>query len=324
MTPPAAPTPDISVIVCTFNRADLLRDALTSLLEQTHPPDAYEMLVVNNASTDHTAPVVRDLAAAHPDHTLRLVDEARQGLGYARNTGWRAARADLVAYLDDDAVAPREWVAQLVATFRTVEPTPLGIGGPVDVRYARAKPAWFKDSYEIITWGDEPRWLKPREVLAGGNMAWQRATLAQYGGFDVDKGVSGDRLSLGEETWLFFRVWDDANRTGPPFYYTPALRIYHLVAPIKLSVRYRLARGFVAGQVRGQEAIRERQMTPRQRVNTAIVKTGRLLRRALGGLRRRREYDHWQNWAVEVGLPLAMDWGYVVRLLGITLKVKQR
>jgi glycosyltransferase involved in cell wall biosynthesis len=92
----------ITVIICTRNRAKLLRDAMASVVEQGIPKSDYEIVVVDNASTDETPDVVAEFrGSAH----IRYVHEEKLGLCIARNTGWRAASGRYVAFFDDDAIA---------------------------------------------------------------------------------------------------------------------------------------------------------------------------------------------------------------------------
>jgi len=90
----------ISVIVCTYNRAELLRELLPTLCEQTVAFTQYEVIVIDNGSTDHTKTVAAVFAARYPQ--VRYCYEPRQGLSHARNRGWQEAKGDYVAYIDDD------------------------------------------------------------------------------------------------------------------------------------------------------------------------------------------------------------------------------
>src|SRR5215813_13473594 len=93
-------SPDLSVVICTYNRPELLRLALTTLLQQSPADIAYEVIVVDNNSVQETRAVVDELAAS--DSRLRYVRETRQGNSYARNTGVIESRAPIIAFLDDD------------------------------------------------------------------------------------------------------------------------------------------------------------------------------------------------------------------------------
>ncbi|HEY9888211.1 MAG TPA: glycosyltransferase family A protein, partial [Candidatus Obscuribacterales bacterium] len=106
------PPTRISAIICTHNRADYLGAAIDSLLTQAF--DHYEVIVVDNASTDSTRSVVE---ARSPHPRLRYVHEPTLGLSVARNTGAQAATGEILAYLDDDAEASQGWLAALMAIY---------------------------------------------------------------------------------------------------------------------------------------------------------------------------------------------------------------
>lgn len=131
----------LSIVVCTYNRADLLVDCLESLVNQDVDPESYEVIIVNNNSTDKTLEVVDRFAKKYPN--IRTVQELNQGLSHARNRGWREARGKYVAYIDDDAKASPDWCKRILNTFSTVTPTPAAVGGQIFPYYETLPPAWF-------------------------------------------------------------------------------------------------------------------------------------------------------------------------------------
>src|SRR5690606_41175507 len=109
--------PQLSVIMCTFHRGALLADAMGSVLAQhddTTP--SFELIVLDNNSTDRTRAIIEGFAAADP--RVQYGFESRQGLSFARNTGIARARAPLVAFTDDDVRVEPDWVAAVVRAFR--------------------------------------------------------------------------------------------------------------------------------------------------------------------------------------------------------------
>ena len=107
----------MSVIMSTYNRGALLEDAIRSMLAQhaaITPP--FELIVVDNNSTDNTREIVLD-RFARVDPRVQYLFESQQGLSYARNAGIRAARAPLVAFIDDDVRAQPDWVAAIARAF---------------------------------------------------------------------------------------------------------------------------------------------------------------------------------------------------------------
>jgi len=233
----------ISVVICTYNRADALPSAILSVLRQSVPPERFEVIVVDNNSTDDTASVVKPMMAEHDN--LRYVFEARQGTSIARNRGWREARAPYVAYIDDDAEATAAWLGAVMEALATSSPKPVALGGPILPLYRVPKPKWFKDEWETATWGPEPRFLEGHELLHGSNMVVSRSALERVGGFCESLGPVGATYAQGEDTELFFRLQADSQGH---IYYTPDAVVRHEVATHKMSVRYRMWRSFGSGQ----------------------------------------------------------------------------
>ena len=237
------PSPiDFSVVVCTFNRADLLQVCLETLVAQTLPSERYEIIIVDNNSADETAKVAADFTSRFPH--ARYIFEASQGLSNARNRGWEEAHGLYVAYVDDECKVPPDWLKNAAVAITAHRPEMLG--GPYGVWYRNSKPAWFKDEYASNhVMGSEARPLANGEYLSGGNMFIRREILAENGGFDPRFGMNGNRIAFGEETAFQIRL--RANAPGCLIYYDPALTLNHMVRPEKMRlghmVRTKLARG---------------------------------------------------------------------------------
>jgi len=310
----------ISVVVCTYNRAELLNGALKSLLEQSLDPERYEIIIVDNVSTDNTPEVVKTFQEMYPKHTITRVYEPRQGLGYARNTGFKNARGRYVAYIDDDAIAGHDWLKNALELFTSVKPTPVCLGGPIFPFYITPKPKWFKDAYETRKWSDQPRCLKPGESFSGSNMIWSKNFfLKNLNGFDVRLGVKGEYLSLGEEDELFQQIWHMLD--DPIFYYSPKLLVRHLVLPFKMTVFYFLKRSFVEGQVWSL------QYKQKGLLNRLQFLTGRLLilfKTGLRTFRKVRVHNYLENWVVEDWGSIFSHIGVIFGALGFIIPVRQR
>lgn len=240
-------TPLISIVVCTHNRADLLADLLPTICEQIVSDLAYEVIIVDNNSSDKT-PIVGGDFAARFSHTRYLV-EPQQGLSHARNRGWQAARGRYVGYIDDDCRVPEGWLAVAADIVQSVEPT--AFGGPYFAFFNQPKPAWFKETYESHVPYSIAQFIDEPDKLHGGNLFVQRDALAIVGGFDPSFGMKGEKIAYGEESMLLERIRQRLPTST--FYYNPALFIYHLVRPEKLAwhriVRQRFNNGCAAYQV---------------------------------------------------------------------------
>ena len=112
------PKPAISIVICTYNRAVYLPEALGSLYNQTISKEQFEVIVVNNNSTDNTEQVCKDFIANHADGLFYYTNETEQGASFARNTGALIAKGEFLCFMDDDAIAKSDYLAQILAFFK--------------------------------------------------------------------------------------------------------------------------------------------------------------------------------------------------------------
>lgn len=240
----AATLPVFSVVVCTYNRADLVADVLQSLIGQRLVSSHFEIIVVDNNSTDETKDVVNRLLRSCSN--LRYVMEARQGLSNARNRGWREAKGNYVAYVDDDCMMPEQW---LKVAYRIVKDIAPGVfGGPFFPFYNSPKARWFKDAYGSHQPFDKAQILTGNERLNifGGNMFFRRDLLERTGGFDPKLGMCGNKIAYSEETVLIQQISD--SMPDEKFYFDPDLYLFHLVAPVKMKLKWHVKSRFSLGR----------------------------------------------------------------------------
>jgi glycosyltransferase involved in cell wall biosynthesis len=236
----------ISAVVCTLNRAAYLAKAVQSLVNQTYPKHHYEIIVVDNGSTDNTRDVVEQFSQSA---TIRYIYEPIKGLSQARNTGWQAASGKYVAYIDDDAIACPHWLEKMMEAFDTVKPAPASVGGKAVPLWESERPAWLEDrmlgAYAIVDWGDRARFLKPSspEHHVGCNVAFTRQVLQECGGFNVNLGRKGKNLLSNDEHLI--RKYMDCHGLG--IYYDPEILVDHLVPKERLTRRFMLRRHFWQG-----------------------------------------------------------------------------
>lgn len=236
--------PMISIIISTLNRADLLPQALQSLMLQRELSVPAEILVVDNGSTDDTATVMATVVKTASLPILYL-QEPRTGLSYARNTGIANARGDVVAFLDDDAWAEPNWLSVHWKVYSS-DPAIVCVGGKIVLDWpSRHRPRWLRPSFlgylGAYDLGNDSRDLSPRDLLPfGGNISFRRSTLEALGGFRNDLGRSGNRLGAGEEDELCRRLL----KAGHRIVYEPNAVVHHIVLPFKLKPDFffRLAR----------------------------------------------------------------------------------
>ncbi|WP_299487753.1 glycosyltransferase [Acaryochloris sp. IP29b_bin.137] len=223
----------ISAIICTFNRADHLRKSLKSLAEQTLVTELYEILVIDNCSTDETKKVVTAELVNIPN--LHYIYEPKLGLSQARNTGWQHAKGKYIAYLDDDAIANPQWLEDVCKAFEEIQPQPGCVGGKTEPIWESTKPLWLPDEFlsylTIVDWSDKPIFLENNQFIAGANMAILRSLLVELGGFTLDLGRKGKSLLSCEEILLRDQIRDK----GYGIYYDPDIFVKHFIPSSRLT-----------------------------------------------------------------------------------------
>lgn len=239
----------LSVVVCTYNRAELLSKCLNSLMIQDIDPAKFEVIVVNNNSKDNTTEVANKYVSNYSN--VIVINEYEQGLSHARNCGWRNARSDFVAFIDDDARAKANWCRLIINAFENVNPTPVAVGGKILPIYEVKPPDWFSDQFETRTWGDEKRFLESPDGeygFSGSNMAFLRSSLKDYNGFNPKYGMQGSKIYFADETDLFMRIYNNCQL----FWYDPAIQVFHWTPKRNLTIEYRIKRSYYRGKASAQ------------------------------------------------------------------------
>jgi glucosyl-dolichyl phosphate glucuronosyltransferase len=237
--------PLISTVICTHNRADYLEKAIRSVLGQRMSPAEYELIVVDNNSTDATAEFVGRFSHFG---NLRYIFEPALGLCNARNTGWRKARGQYVAYLDDDAIAEPGWLSAIKEAFES-NPSLGVVGGPAVPIWEVDRPGWLSDdvavSLAILHWSENPKRIADvrREWLVGANMAVPAAVLFEVGGFHpwLDR-VGAQMLSSGD-VFLQKKIIE----RGYVCLYYPAMAIRHHIHQSRLQKEWFARRYYAQG-----------------------------------------------------------------------------
>lgn len=243
----------ISAIICTHNRDRYLGAAIDSLLNQDLAlqragefAGEFEVIVIDNASTDGTRILVESRL---DDPRLKYVYEPTLGLSQARNRGVLESRGEIIAYLDDDAIADPHWLRTLVQAYAT-SPGLAIAGGRVTLLWpeATSPPPWLSPAmlsclghYDL---GPEPRTIdNPSLTPRGLNYSLRRSFLAAIGGFDVQLGRVGKKLLSNEELYMT----ELALQQGWSVAYLPEAHVAHNVAPERLARQWFLRRSWWQG-----------------------------------------------------------------------------
>ena len=224
--------PDVTVVVCTYNRADSLRQALRSLVVlRTEGTFTYEVLVVNNASCDHTEEVVAEVAgeACVP---VRRADEPRGGVAIARNRGLAEARGEWIAFFDDDQLADPRWLLELLTLARAK-----GAAAAAGARTLllpkgnhRVLPSFCRGLLGEDCGGEisDSRYGN-KSAPSTGNFLIHRKVFDEVGTFNETQRGSG-----GEDSYLYYNM----RQAGITVWYTPAAVVQHVIPAYRLQDEY--------------------------------------------------------------------------------------
>lgn len=234
-------SPDLSVITCTRNRSLLLRKSLGALVRQQCAPWTFEIIVVDNGSTDDTKSVVASFADKGVG--LRYLYEGQKGIGHVRSVGFQASEGRYIAYLDDDAVPVPGWCAIICRALEEFEKVPsnaLGaLGGPIEPIFESGRPPWlsseFDWAYAILDLGPKRRNFPRGGFPVPANMALLRSVHVTN--------TWDDSVRMCEDADLCKRI---AGK-GLKFFYIPEMKVHHFISERRLSREWLTNRYFVEG-----------------------------------------------------------------------------
>ena len=220
--------PELSIIICTYNREDFLPFALQSLSQQSLDNQQYEVLIIDNNSTDRTATLSHEFIKQHPDVNLKYFLEKNQGLAYARNRGIKESSGRVISFIDDDAEARSDYAMNLIRTFQEYSDYD-AIGGKVIPIFPEKKePAWLsKYIWGVVAKvdkGDHPVPFK-KKVPAGCNMAFRNVVFETIGLFDTQLAHRCDDLYIFGKLKAIHKV----------ALYAPDVVVYHHIPPERMD-----------------------------------------------------------------------------------------
>jgi glycosyltransferase involved in cell wall biosynthesis len=229
-----------TVLICTYNRAGRLEETLGTLRRLEDVPGPWDVLVVDNNSSDRTADVVQSCAKSFPV-PLRYVFERQQGKSHALNTGLSRIASDIVVFTDDDVQVTPGWLRVVMDVLRQ-HPEVDYVGGPVRPIWGARPPSWFPatngnlwGTVAVLDYGSSPFEFEERQrVPIGANMAVRRRLVEQAGGFEPALGRTGTALLGQEQAEFFYRT----RRIGARGRYVPEMAISHHVPAARLTRRY--------------------------------------------------------------------------------------
>ena len=224
-----------SIVVCTYNRAAYLSQTLQSIAGLDFSPKYFEVIIVDNNSTDHTSEVCRSFIAQNPALTIRYFKEEQQGISAARNRGVREAEGYWIVFMDDDETVTPDFL-QALDDFTEAYPAAELISERVEPVYEIPPPDWFSPyTLRLITGaynkGNKIKTVGQKDYPGTGHASFQRYLFLQHGQFNTDLGRKGNSLMGAEDKDFFLRLIHNDVQC----YYVPKAVIYHHIPAEKLT-----------------------------------------------------------------------------------------
>jgi len=229
----------ISVVICTYNREQFLTGLMNSIVSQSMDKHYFEILFINNNSTDQTDSLCQQFIEQYPDYSIRYFNESQQGLSFARNRGIREASGEFITFADDDALLAPDFLYQ-VCHYLDKHPDIAEVGGPVFLKYLGHIPVWRNPYLDGLFGYFRPSLhsyqmkKKNKRYPRGSNMTFRTAVFSKCGLFNTALGRIKRMLIGGEEKDIAFRILD----AGENIAYIPEAIVYHLVPENRTQISF--------------------------------------------------------------------------------------
>ena len=239
--------PTFTVCICTRNRVEYLGPTIESVLAQALSLGEFDILVVDNGSTDGTSEMVTSRFGANTKVPVRCIREEKPGLSRARNRALAETTSDFLVYMDDDALPEPGWLSFLAEAFAGA-PDVAVVGGAVVPVYEGGRPAWLSAEVERIfapqIAGEGRRRIFFPDYPYGVNIAFRTSVFSRIGGFREDLGYVLSKLIPCDETELLMR----AENAGEVMLFEPRAIVRHLIPRSRLTKGYLRRRFMAAGK----------------------------------------------------------------------------
>lgn len=250
----------LSVIICTYNRANYIPGLFKSLVTQTCDKLNYEIVFVNNNSKDNTEEICKQFQIENKGITFKYFNETKQGLSFARNRGIKESTGEILVFIDDDAIASENYLIEILTFFEQNQHITAG-GGRIFPKYETKRPNWMSVFLEpiisVINIGNKNKKFPAGKFPVGANMFFRKIVFDEIGLFNTMLGRTGRNMLGGEEKDIFNRL---KNRGALIFYLADAW-IYHIIP------ENRLTQDFIKKQATGigiSEKIRARNINSKE------------------------------------------------------------
>lgn len=275
----------ISLIVCTYNRSELLVQTLNSILQTEMGNLTIEVVLIDNNSSDNTKAIADKFTYANPEINFKYILEQKQGLSNARNRGIVESRYDILTFIDDDVILAQDFFMEIERAFKIIEDA-LIIGGKVILKYPLKKPLWLNAELENylskLDYGNE---IIPVDFkanwLVGANLSFRRKAFEKFE-FNPSLGRFGNNLISGEEVEIGSKILD----AGGKAYYYPLISLQHVISRDRIEKKFFKRRYYSGGISSGSLAKLNNEKTFKVRVKVDILKHLLLFTVSLSGVKR--------------------------------------
>jgi glycosyltransferase involved in cell wall biosynthesis len=235
----------VTVAIPTFNRAALLRQTLAGIAEQDYPLERYEVLVIDNNSTDATAGVAAEFSSGK--FRFRCIGETKQGLDHARNRAIVEARGDIILFADDDILVGRDWIAQMVAPFAVHPGAKIGaVGGEVIPVFPDGLPRWISGWHSPLAFRGEAGPLGEKQCPMGANLAIPRWVFERLGSFHTALDRAAGNYFSGGDSEMIRRI----RSAGLEIWFAPAAAVRHQMPASRTTFAYAAKHAFDSARSR--------------------------------------------------------------------------
>lgn len=222
----------ITVVICTYNRCKYLPEALESIRLQSLSRFLFQLIVVDNNSTDNTSSISKTFIEKNPDINVKYCFEHQKGLSFARNRGVKEAESPIISFVDDDAILSPAFLEKMLDFF-IANNDAVGVGGKVIPKYASGKePIWMSKYLNgfvgKVDYGNETCiYNENMKYPAGCNMTYTKEILLKAGGFNNELTFRSD------DKYIFFKIKNFSRN----IWYLPDAWVYHYIDDERLSMQ---------------------------------------------------------------------------------------
>lgn len=224
----------LSIIICTYNRCKFLEKCINSIINQINEQNDIEIIIVDNNSNDGTKKLIENYNINFINYHL----ETNQGLSFARNKGIKESKGKYLAFVDDDATINKNWLESLLKHINKKSHNHI-YGGPIYPNFEIDCPEWIDKEYFKRIFKKTDGYLNnlvAQDGFSGGNMCIPKSVFEKIGFFNTNLGMIGNELGLGEESELFFRIYNKLDNIK--LYNINEMSINHFEAKFKLEKQY--------------------------------------------------------------------------------------